>query len=340
MHKKIHSVAGTGYLGYEGDGGLAVDSMLNSPFHVELDPSEKFLYIADCFNFVIRKVDLKTGIISTIAGTGRSGYTGDGDLAINADIDEIYAIQVDHKGNLYMLQRLIPCIRKIDLNTGVIQTIAGTGISGYSGDNGLAVQATMKEPNDCVLDGHGGLLVADVQDQRIRKIDLNSGLITTFAGTGEKAHSGDDQDARYAALHGARAVCVDTIGNTYLCEREGNTLRKIDADGIISTVAGTGEKGYEGDGGPATAATLNGPKAIRCDPDGNVFIVDTENHAIRKLDVSSGILTTVSGGHEGPDGDGGQAILSGMGRPHGVVIDKSGGHYVADTQNHRVRYIG
>ena len=340
MRKKIDSIAGTGDLGYDGDGGLAIDSMLNSPFHVELDPNEEFLFIADCFNFVIRRVDLATRIISTIAGTGHSGSSGDGGLAVNATIDEIYAIQLDHKGNLYLLQRLIPCIRKMDLSTGVIQTIAGTGISGYSGDNGLAVQATMREPNDCVLDGHGGLLVADVQDQRIRKIDLDSGVITTFAGTGEKAHLGDGHHARDAALHGARAVCVDTKGNTYLCEREGNTLRKIDPDGKISTVAGTGEKGYEGDGGPAVSATLNGPKAIRCDLEGNVFIVDTENHAIRKLDVNSGILTTVSGGREGTEGDGGDPILSGMGRPHGVVIDKSGGHYVADTQNHRIRYIG
>ena len=134
-------------------------------------------------------------------------------------------------------------------------------------------------------------------------------------------------------------MCVDSGGNTYVCEREGNSIRRIDADGVITTVAGTGEKGYSGDGGPAIECRFNGPKAIRCDADGNVLIVDTENHAIRRLDAATGVITTVAGGREGAGGDGGPATDAGLARPHGVVADSAGALYIADSENHRIRLV-
>jgi len=138
---------------------------------------------------------------------------------------------------------------------------------------------------------------------------------------------------------GARAVCMDSKGNTYICEREGNGVRKVDANGIMSTFAGTGERGYSGDGGPALAATWGAPKAIRCDHQDNVIVVDTENHAVRRIDAVTGIVTTIAGGHRGGDGDGGPATEAGLERPHGCGIDAQGHLYIADGMNHRVRVV-
>lgn len=339
MTATISSIVGNGEQGYSGDGGAATLATMDNPFHVEFDPSYRWLYIADCFNYAIRRLDMQSGELRTFAGTGEAGHTGDGGPAAEAKIDEIYAIQVDGNGDVYILQRFNPSIRKIDIETGVISTVAGDATVGFSGDGGSATQAQMREPNDCILDGTGGLLIADVQDQRIRRLDIASGTMNTFAGTGEKEHTGDGGPASEAGIFGARAICVDGKGNTYVCEREGNTLRRIDPDGIITTVAGTGKQGYTGDGGPAIECEFNGPKAIRCDAEGNVLIVDTENHAIRKYHADSGIISTVAGGHEGPDGDGGHAIGAGLARPHGVVVDGDGAMYIADSENHRIRLV-
>ena len=339
MTTTISSIVGSGAQGYTGDGGPATLATMDNPFHVEFDPSCRWLYIADCFNYAIRRLDMHSGELSTFAGTGESGHTGDGGPAVEAKIDEIYAIQVDDNGDVYILQRFNPAVRKIDVTNGIISTVAGDTTVGYGGDGGPASQAQMREPNDCILDGKGGLLIADIQDQRIRRLDIASGMMSTFAGTGEKEHTGDGGKGSEAGIFGARAVCVDGNGNTYMCEREGNTLRRIDAVGIIATVAGTGAQGYTGDGGPAIECEFNGPKAIRYDGDGNVLIVDTENHAIRKYDAASGIITTVAGGHEGPDGDGGSAIGAGLARPHGVVVDGEGAMYIADSENHRIRLV-
>ena len=339
MTTTITTVAGTGAQGYDGDGGSAIQSLMDNPFHVELDRSQRHLFIADCFNYCVRMVDLQTNIITTIAGTGEAGYSGDGGPATKARIEEIYAVQVADNGDVYILQRFSPAIRKVEASTGIITTVAGDGTVGYGGDGGPAISAQMREPNDCALDGRGGLLIADIQDQRVRRLDIETGVMTTFAGTGEKVHSGDGDHVSEAGIFGARAVCVDGWGNTYICEREGNSIRKVNSDGIINLVAGTEERGYTGDGGFATQATFNGPKAIRCDADGNILVVDTENHAIRRINVSDGTITTVAGGRQGPEGDGGDSTLAGLARPHGIVADAVGAFYIADSENHRVRGV-
>ena len=339
MPRTINSIAGTGRQGYGGDRGPAQDADLDNPFHVDIDPAGRFLYVADCFNFRVRQVDLRTGTIVTIAGTGIQGHSGDGSPATKAQIDEIYAIQVDSSGNVYLAQRLHPSIRRIQAGTGTITIVAGTGEAGSGKDGIPAVESEMIEPNDCALDGKGGLLIADIQDQRIRRLDLGTGIITTFAGTGVKKHTGDGGLATEADIFGARAVCVDGQGNTYVCEREGNCLRRIDSEGKISTMAGTGEKGYSGDGGPAADALFDGPKALRCDGRDNVLVVDTENHAVRLVEVASGTISTVAGGSPGPHGDGGDPLEAGLARPHGVVTDSAGEIYIADSENHRVRLV-
>ena len=335
----ITTIAGAGERGYAGDGGTAVAALLSEPFMCAFDAAGN-LYVADAMNHCVRRVERGSGVIVTIAGTGAEGYSGDGGPATAATFNQPYSLQVDTNDDVYVVDRLNYVIRKIDASTGIVTTVAGTGQPGYNGDGGPATSAQMREPNDCFLDGRGGLLVADVRDQRVRRLDLASGVMTTFAGNGEKERTGDGLPALEARILGARAVCMDGAGNTYIAEREGNGVRKVDANGVMSTVAGTGEFGYTGDGGPATAATWGGPKAIRCDHGGNLLVVDTENHAIRRIDAATGIVTTVAGGRLGGEGDGGPATAAAMDRPHGCEVDARGNIYVADSNNHRVRVVG
>jgi sugar lactone lactonase YvrE len=340
----ITTIAGTGERGHTGDGGPAIKATLNEPFHCDVD-NRGHLYIAEAMNHCIRKVDLKTGTISTVAGTGKKSYTGDGGKATSATFNEPYAVVVDSGDNLYIVDRLNAVVRKVDGKTGVITTIAGNGKKTYAGDGGKATDASMVEPNDCCLDGKGSLLIADVGDWRIRRLDLKTGIITTFAGVGRdkvktktKLDRPDDGGpATKALLVGARAVSVDGKGNTYVCEREGSAVRKIDAMGIIFTIAGTGEWGYSGDGGAAKNAVFKGPKGIRCDRAGNIYVVDCENHAIRMIDVKFKKITTIAGGRKGSGGDGADTTKAGMDRPHGCVISADRDLFIADTNNHRVR---
>jgi DNA-binding beta-propeller fold protein YncE len=339
----IDTVAGTGERGYSGDGGPATRATLDQPFHCDLD-GKGALYVAEANNHCVRKVDLKTGTLTTIAGTGKKGFSGDGGSATKATFNEPYAVVVEPKtGDLYVVDRLNARLRKVDGKTGIVTTVAGNGKKEYSGDGGPGDRAGLVEPNDCCLDGKGGLLIADVGDWRVRRLDLKTGTITTFAGTGRKKGKltkgdlGDGGPAAKAVIHGARAVCIDGKGNVFVCQREGNSVRMIAPDGVISTLAGDGVKGNAD--GPCAEARFNGPKAIRCDAAGNVYVVDTENQSVRKIDVAKKTVTTVCGGRRGPGGDGGDALKAGMGRPHGCVVDADGVLYVADSENHRVRRV-
>src|SRR5215468_7985498 len=335
----IQTIVGTGTKGYAGDGGPALQTLLSEPFMCAFD-AQGHLYVAEATNHCVRRIDRVTGVITTVAGTGVLGYSGDGGPATRATLNQPYSLQIDANGDIYIVDRLNAAIRKVNAATGIITTVAGTGTPGYSGDGGPGPQAQLREPNDCFLDGRGGLLIADIQDQRIRRLDVRTGIITTFAGTGEKTRTGDGRPATAASILGARAVCLDRRGNTYICEREGNGVRKVDANGIMSTYAGTGERGYGGDGGPALAATWGAPKAIRCDRHDNLLVVDTENHAIRRIDAVTGVVTTIAGGRQGGGGDGGPATAAGLDRPHGCDVDARGHIYIADSNNHRVRVVG
>ena len=335
----ITTTAGTGEKGYRGDGGPAAEAHLSEPFMCAFDSTGN-LYIAEATNHCIRRVDVDSGVITTIAGTGDQGYSGDGGPATGATFNQPYSLQVDSNGGVYVVDRLNYVIRKVDAATGIVTTVAGTGEAGYGGDGGPGTMAQFREPNDCFLDGSGGLFIADIQDQRIRRLDLASGIITTFAGNGEKERSGDGLPATEASILGARAVCMDSAGNTYIAEREGNGIRMVDTQGIMHTLAGTGEFGYDGDGGPALQATWGAPKAIRCDYAGNLLVVDTENHAIRRIDAATSLVTTIAGGRRGGEGDGGSATLAGLDRPHGLDLDAMGNLFIADSNNHRIRVVG
>ena len=336
----IQTVLGNGEEGWEGDGGPALEAACQLPYACEFDPDGNMV-VCMGRQHRIRRMDARTGIITRVCGTGEPGYAGDGGPALGAVINQPYGLAVDGNGDIYFAQRFDPAVRKIDAQTGSVSSVAGTGEFGYSGDGGPGNEAMLKEPNDLFLDGRGGLLIADIQDQRIRRVDLATGIITTYAGTGEKSRDGDGKPATEACLMGPRAVCMDRQGNVYVAEREGNGVRRISPDGILTTIAGAeAVSGYSGDGGPALAATWGAPKAIRCDLEDNVIVVDTENFAVRRIDPRSGIVTTIAGGREGGDGDGGPAVDAGLSRAHGCGIDADGNLYIADTHNNRVRVVG
>ena len=337
---KISTYVGTGEGGHAGDGGQAGDAVCNEPFMCDFDSAGNLFY-TEAKNHIVRRVDKASGIVTTVAGNCELGYSGDGGSAIQATMQEPYSLQVDqNNGDIYIVDRLNAVVRKVDAASGIITTVAGTGEVGYSGDGGPGNQAMFREPNDCFLDGKGGLLIADIQDQRIRRLDLATGIVTTVAGNGEKERTGDGKPALEASFLGARAVCLDSKGNMYVAEREGNGVRKVDTNGLMSTIAGNGERGYEGDGGPALTATWGSPKALRCDAQDNIIVVDTENHAIRRIDAVTGVVTTIAGGRLGGEGDGGAATDAAMDRPHGCGIDTDGNIYIADSNNHRVRVVG
>jgi DNA-binding beta-propeller fold protein YncE len=336
----ITTAVGTGERGYAGDGGPAAGALLNGPFDIGFDAAGN-LYFSDTFNHCIRRVDARTEIITTCAGCGEAGYSGDGGPATRARFNEPYGIAVEKGGNVYVADRHNHCVRRIDAASGVVTTFAGNGSTGFGGDDGAASRAGMVEPNGLALDpGENRAYIADVADHRVRVVDLASGIIWTFAGTGEAQHSGDGGPAAAAGIHGARAVKVAADGTVYILERQGSTLRAVDPrTGIIDIVAGTGARGYRGDNGPARDAVFDAPKEFALDPGGDILIVDTENHAIRRIDHRTGIVSNLAGGRQGPGGDGGPAEAAGLDRPHGAAIARNGSIYIGDTNNHRVRKV-
>jgi DNA-binding beta-propeller fold protein YncE len=337
----ITTAVGTGEKGYGGDGGPASRALLNGPFDVGFDPDGN-LFFSDTFNHCIRRIDARTDVITTVAGCAEPGYSGDGQPATRARFNEPYGIAVDKSGNVYVADRHNHCVRRIDAASGIVTTFAGDGSPGFGGDDGPAARARMVEPNGLAFNpAQNRLFIADVADHRVRVVDLASGIIWTFAGTGEAEHSGDGGPATAAGVHGARAVKVATDGTVYILERQGSTLRAVDPHpGIITTIAGTGEKTYTGDGGPALSASFNAPKELAIDREGNLLIVDTENHVIRQIDIRTLTVVTLAGnGRQGGGGDGGLARAASLDRPHGAAVAADGSIYLGDTNNHRIRKL-
>jgi len=338
----ITAFAGTGERGFAGDGGPAEKAKLDQPFDVTFDKAGN-LYFSDTNNHRVRKVDAK-GIISTVAGNGKKGFAGDGGKAVEASLNEPYGIELDADGNLFIVDRLNYCVRKVEAKTGAISTIAGTGgKSGFAGDGGAADKAQLVEPNGLCLDGNRKLYIADVAGHRIRVVDLKAGTIDTCAGNGKPVTAGDGGTLKDATFNGPRAVAMHPDGSLFVVERNGNTVRRIDiGKGTVACFAGSGKKGYTGDGAKALDATFDGPKEIDIDKDGNVYIVDTENEAIRRVDAKTGIVTTVAGKGKTKTpglGDGAAAIAATLGRPHGVAVGPDGALYIGDTNSHRIRKV-
>ena len=327
--RTVSTLIGTGTPGYS-------DREVNDPYGLVIG-ADGALYFCDLGNQRIRRLDRRTGRISLIAGSGRKGYEGDGGPAVDASLNLPHEIQFDVAHNLYIAERDNHVIRKVEAKTGVISTLAGTGAPGFSGDGGPASQAQLRQPHSIALDATGGLLVCDVGNHRVRRVDLGTGTIDTFAGTGERGPTPDGAPLRGTPLNGPRTLAFDG-GDLYLALREGNAVYRIAPKaGTIHHVAGSGASGYTGDGAPARTATFAGPKGLACGVR-SLYVADTENHAIRRIDLSSGIVTTVLGTGrrgDGPDGDPATCALS---RPHGVLV-AAGRLYVADSEAHRIRVV-
>jgi sugar lactone lactonase YvrE len=319
----ITTVAGNGTVGYSGDDGPATSAELSAPASVAVDAAGN-LYIADTGNNRIRKVD-KSGTITTIAGNGSSGYYGDGGPATSAELYPA-ALAVDASGNIYIANG--NRIRKVD-KSGTITTIAGNGSSGYSGDGGPATSAELSYPCGVALDASGNIYIADAIDNCIRKVDV-SGDITTVAGNGTMGCSGDDGPATSAELSAPAGVTVDAAGNLYIADCSNNRIRKVDKKGFVTTIAGNGARGYSGDGGPAIDSELNSPTGLVMDTSENIYIIDTGNNRIRKVD-KKGFITTIAGnGLMDYSGDGGPATSADLFYPYGVAVDTAGNLFVTE----------
>jgi hypothetical protein len=277
------------------------------------------------------------GTVRVIAGTGEQGFTGDDGPAIEARFNGPHHLLMGPDGHLYIADTWNNCVRRIDVKTGIVSRVAGTGEKGFSGDGGKAVDAKFGGIYALAFGGNT-LFICDLDNRRVRTVDLKAGIVRTVAGNGEKGIPVDGQDALTQPLVDPRAIAVDGTGRLYILERNGHALRVVDRSGKIHTVAGNGTPGFSGDGGPAREALLRGPKHISIDQDDNVLISDTENHVIRRYSPRDGLITRVAGtGAAGASGVGGPAAQCMLNRPHGAQMHPgTRAIYISDSDNHRV----
>ena len=340
----ISTVAGNGIAGYWGDHGPAINASLKKPHGVCAyeSPAPSYLYIADPSNYQIRKVDLQEGFLTKAAGTIWSGYNGDNILAGLARLNYPFGAHLDSSGNLFIADTYNHRIRKVNPKTGIITTVAGDGVKGFSGDGGPATSAKLRYPFSLYVDSRANIFIADTYNYRIRKVDGTTGIITTVVGDGHKRLKGDGGPATDASVDMVYDVAVDNVGNLFFADTGNEVIRKVDATtGIIDTVAGQGNiSGYSGDGGLATNASLNGPTGVAVDSAGNLYIADSSNHVVRKVDATSQIISTVAGnGIADFSGDGGLATQAQLDYPEGLWVDSSGNLFIVDTDNCRVRMV-
>jgi sugar lactone lactonase YvrE len=330
----ISTVAGLGRAGFSGDGTAAVSAELQNPSGVAV-AADGSLIIADLRNGRIRKVDPQ-GTISTIAGKGAGSTSGDGGVALAAQLGSAYGVAVDSEGNVFTGDRLAGTIRKIGRD-GVITRFAGTGKPGFSGDDGPATNAQLKGPNDIEFDAKDNVYIADSGNHRLRIVD-SVGKITTLCGR-EKGYSGDGGPAKSAQLNGPSALCFGAGGSLYVCDFGNHAVRKIVPDGTISTVAGTGKPGFARDGGPAIEAQLFQPCGVAVDNEGRVYIADSANNRIRVVRTDGTIATVAGTGKMGYEGDGGPARSALIAVPDLIDIDTAGNIYIAEFRNHVIRKL-
>jgi sugar lactone lactonase YvrE len=330
----ITTVAGIGTEGFGGDGGQATAAQLNAPLGAAVDRAGN-LYISDWGNNRVRKVT-PAGVITTVAGTGTKGFAGDGGQATAAQLNGPEGLVVDGAGNLYISDYGNHRVRMVT-PAGVITTVAGTGTKGFAGDGGQATAAQLNGPISVAVDGAGNLLVADSSNSRVRKV-TPAGVITTVAGTGVRGFSGDGGPAIAAQLDPA-AIALDGAGNLYIAEFGNQRVRKVTSAGVITTVAGTGTKGFSGDGGQATTAQLSGPENVAVDGAGNLYIADYGNLRVRAVSPSGVITTIVGTGTAGSAGDGGPAAAAQLSGPENMAVDGAGNLYIPDGTSNRVRKV-
>ena len=339
---RVRTIAGTGVAGYEfeGSGGLeATRTPVNNPYGIVVGP-DGALYFCEVDTGRTRRMDLGTGRLTTVSGDGEAAYAGDGGPALAASFSAPHEIRFDRDGHMFVVERDAHVVRRVDAITGLVSTVAGTGEAGFSGDGGPAVAAQLRQPHSIAFVVNGDLLICDIGNGRVRTVDMRNGTISTLSGTGQRQPTPDTAPLEGTPLRGPRSLDTDPAGNAYLVLREGNAVFRLDTSaGLLRRIAGTGESGFTGDGGPGGIATFNGPKGIAYSAsDHSLYIVDTENHAIRRLNLDTGLLDTVLGTGERGDGPDGDPMQCRLARPHGVFAHE-GVLYVTDSENHRVRAL-
>jgi streptogramin lyase len=335
----VTTLVGTGAPGYS-------ETQVNNPYGMTIGP-DGALYFCEVDNHRVRRLDLRTKRMTLVAGNGQRGYRGDGGPAAEASLNAPHELLFDAKGDLYVAERDNHVIRKVDMKTGIISTVAGTGgMPGFSGDGGPGTKAQLRQPHSIVLDRNGSILICDIGNHRIRRLHLDTGIIETYAGTGEAKPTPEGAPVREAPLNGPRTMALAASGDLYLALREGNAIYRIDArTQTLHKVAGTGESGFSGDNGPALTARFGGsltraagPKGLALGPDDSLYVADTESHAIRRIDLKSGIITTVLGTGQAGDGPEPAPLACKLSRPHAVLF-ANGVLYVADSEAHRIRVV-
>lgn len=305
-------------------GGLALDSLGN-------------MYVADSANHRVRRIDVETGVITTVAGNGIAGFSGDGQLAVSASLNQPEGVVIDPSGNLFIADTGNHRIRRVDISTGTIGTAAGNGTPGFGGDGGEATRANLSNPTALALDLGSQLLIADTDNHRIRRVNLMTRQIETIAGTGIQGFTGDGGLAIQAALALPRGLAFTPDGGVLIADFGNNRIRRITSQGLIEAVAGNGGFGFSGDNGPALGASFRGPSGIALDVSGNLLIADSGNHRIRRVS-SNGVITTVIGnGTASLTGDGGPALTAGLNTPTSIVVDSLGNVFLTDRDNRRLR---
>jgi uncharacterized protein (TIGR03437 family) len=329
----ITTFAGNGTAGFSGDNGPAGQAMINGVAGLAADSAGN-VYLAEQNNNRVRKVD-RNGIITTLAGTGVAGFSGDNGSASQAQLNGPLGVCVDSSSNVYVTDQGNKRVRKI--SNGVITTFAGNGSGSSSGDGGVALAAGFVMPIRCAADSAGNLYIADQGAQNIRVVDIR-GNINTYAGNGTAGFSGDGGPATQAALNGPAALSTDSLGNLYITDQNNNRIRRVDTNGFIDTVAGSGRAFSGGDGGPAVSAGFSFPGSVVADRGGSLFIVDTLAARIRK--VNDDMVTTVAGtGNQGFGGDGGPPLQAMFSSPFAITVDNAGNLYIGDGNNNRIRKI-
>jgi large repetitive protein len=337
----ISTVAGDESWIYRGDGQPATASPIFLPFGVAVDPAGN-MFIADSSNNRIRRVDGSSKLMSTVAGNGNAGNSGDGGPATMASLSLPTSVALDGAGNLYFADSNNHAIRMVTAATGIITTVAGVlGSQGYSGDGGSATHAHLDTPDAVAIDPVTGFLyIADSGNNVIRRVDLSTGIISGFAGNHVATYAGDGGPATSASLNGPWGVTVGPDGQIYIADQNNHSIRKVALDGTITTIAGNGTSGFSGDGGAASGAVLDSPSATAIDAAGNIYISDAGNNRVRKVNAVTGEIDTVVGSDlESFSGDGGAADAAGMYGPYGMALDGTGNLYVSDVFHNRIRLV-
>ena len=335
----ISTYAGTGTAGYTGDLGAATAARIAHPEGITVAANGD-VYYADPDNNVIRKVTAATGIITTVAGSGGNGSSGDGGLAILAKFKNAEGVFVVANGDLYLADTGNHEIRKVTALTGIVTLVVGSTSPGYSGDGGAATAARLRLPAAIVVAANGDMYIADTGNDAVRKVTAATGIATTYAGTGTTGYTGDGGAATSARLSGPQGLVLAGNGDLYIADTGNNVIRRVTAaTGVITTFAGTGTAGFLGDGGVATSARLNAPESVSISASGELYIADAGNNRIRRVSTG-GTITTVAGtGTAGAAGDGGLPTAAQLNSPHGIAVSTSGTYYISDRVNNEIRRV-